>query len=145
MNVEHKKLSVWLIIKTAWWLCSGTLQVWWQLWTRPRWTSKDFLTSKPIFTRTVGGWWYYDLAMTVWSRWPGHGWKEMDCLKKLLAFLIGHVAAHFYALTDTTKETYDNLVRNLKSSLCRAVKQEKIFAQFEQRTLPPGEDLFVFL
>ena len=87
----------------------------------------------------------------------GHGFveRQVQTVKKTilkcretgedLAFLIGHVAAHFYALTDTTKETYDNLVRNLKTSLCPAVRQEKNFAQFEQRTLPPGEDLFVFL
>lgn len=74
-----------------------------------------------------------------------NGWKNEDCLKKLSAFLKDRAAAYFYTLPNGERDTYEKLVRNLKSSICPAVERETFFSQFERRKLRPGEGPSVFL
>ena len=66
-------------------------------------------------------------------------------LKLLPAFLRGPAAQYFHSLADDKKDTYANLVKNLKAVLCPAVDREKFFSDFEQRKLRPNEDPSLFL
>ena len=72
------------------------------------------------------------------------GWTDIEKLRKLPAFLRGHAATHFYALTDEERETYTALTLNQQKSLCLPVEREKNYPLFESRCLRPGEDPLVF-
>ena len=74
-----------------------------------------------------------------------NGWSETDKLRKLPAFLRGRAATYYYALREDQKQSYDGLARHLTESLCPKVDRERFFAEFEKRTLRPGEDPAVFL
>ena len=47
-----------------------------------------------------------------------YGWKDEDKIKKLPAFLQGRATAHFYAIPDAEKATYDAATKKLKEVLC---------------------------
>ena len=57
-------------------------------------------------------------------------WDDEDKALKLPAFLRGVAATHFYALTDTQKDSYDHPIENLKAALClRSYVSEKLARQ----------------
>jgi hypothetical protein len=71
-------------------------------------------------------------------------WKEEDKIKKLPAFLRGPAASHFYAIPPDDRKTYKDAVKMLIGAMCPTAQRENYYAEFEARTLRPGEDPTVY-
>ena len=67
-----------------------------------------------------------------------------DKVLKFPAFLRGVAAAHFHALSNTQKGSYDHLIENLKAAICPAV-YKMLYADFTARLLHNKEDTVVYL
>ena len=67
-------------------------------------------------------------------------WKEEEKIKKMPAFLRGPAASHFYAIPADDRKTYKNAVKMLIGAMCPTAHRENFYAEFEARTLRPGED-----
>ena len=70
-------------------------------------------------------------------------WKK-DKIKKLPAFLRGSVASHFHAIPADDRKRYKDAVRMLIGAMCPTAQRENFYAEFEARTLRPGEDPAVY-
>ena len=71
-------------------------------------------------------------------------WKEEDKIKKLPAFFRGPAASHFYAIPADDRKTYKDAVKMLIGAMCPTAQRENFYAEFEARTLRPGEDPAVY-
>lgn len=77
-----------------------------------------------------------------------NGWKVTDDrddkILKLPAFLRGQAASHFYAIPSAQRTSYADAIAALKQAMCPAAHRENFYAEFERRTLRPGEDPAVY-
>ena len=71
-------------------------------------------------------------------------WKEEEKIKKMPAFLRGPAASHFYAIPADDRKTYKDAVKMLIGAMCPTAQRENFYAEFEARTLRPGEDPAVY-
>lgn len=73
-----------------------------------------------------------------------NGWNADAKIKKLPAFLRGQAASHFYALNEESRESYANAAKALREAMCPLASREIYYAEFETRSLKPGEDPSVY-
>ena len=66
-------------------------------------------------------------------------WKEEEKIKKLPAFLRRPATSQFYAIPADDRKTYKDTVKMLIGAMCPTAQRENFYAEFEARTLRPGE------
>ena len=64
--------------------------------------------------------------------------------KLMAAFLRGPAASHFYAIPADDRKTYKDTVKMLFGAMYHTAQRENFYAEFEVRTLRPGEDPAVY-
>ena len=64
--------------------------------------------------------------------------------KKMPAFVCGPAASHFYVIPADDRKTYKDAVKMLIGAMCPTAQRDKLYAEFEARTLRPGEDPAVY-
>ena len=76
-----------------------------------------------------------------------NGWTDEEKFAKLPAFLRGQAASHyFYFLFEgEQKDTYDNLIINLKAALCPQINREVFYREFKDFLLRHNEDSAIYL
>ena len=60
------------------------------------------------------------------------------------AFVCGPAASHFYVIPADDRKTYKDAVKMLIGAMCPTAQRDKLYAEFEARTLRPGEDPAVY-
>ena len=59
-------------------------------------------------------------------------------------FFRGPAASHFYAIPADDRKTYKDAVKILVEAMWPTAQQENFYAEFEARTLRPGEDPAIY-
>ena len=120
---------------------------WWQRYNKI--IKKKKKTEKGKMTSILPGKFDGSSDLATWLREfdacsLANDWKEEDKIKKLPAFLRGPAASHFYAIPADDRKTYKDAVKLLIGAMCPTAQRENFYAEFEARTLRPGEDPAVY-
>ena len=74
-----------------------------------------------------------------------NGWTDEQKFAKLPAFLHGLAVTHYFSFGEEQRDTYDNLIINLKAALCPQINREIFYREFEDRLLRHAEDPAIYL